>query len=245
MMQTARMSEESETVLSVRGEAQRTVEPDRLSLPGAVRVTAGTKADALRQVGLALAALTADLADLGGTALDATTMRWPLTWSVESTSTQPAHELDQATGQYVATGGVSAFAAVTVGVRAMELLDALSDVLARHDDLQLHDALWGVDDDNPAWPELRAEAIGAALRKGADYAAALGGTLVRVMHVADAGLLGGVADFGRGRPFWVEQQSGRGSGPGDAPSLTPMPQLMTAAIDARLLAAGVVLKARA
>lgn len=235
------MSDASETVLSVRGEAQRTVEPDLLSLPGAVRVTAGTKAEALRQVSAALAALTSDLAELGGTVLDATTMRSALTWSVESTSTQPAHELDPRTGQYVRSERVSAFATVTVGIRAMNLLEVLSDVLARHEDLQLHDALWGVDDDNPAWPKLRAEAIRAALRKGADYAAALGGTLVRVVHVADAGLLGSsVPEFSRGRASWVEQ-SGGGSGPGDAPSLTPVPQRLIAAIDARVLATGVVL----
>jgi uncharacterized protein YggE len=235
------MSEASETVLSVRGEAQRTVEPDRLTLPGAIRVTAGTKAEALRQVSAALVDLTADLAELGGTVLDATTMRSPLTWSVESTSTQPEQDVDRRTGQYTPTGRVSAFAAVVIGVRAMELLEAVSDVLARHEDLQLHDALWGVDDDNPAWPGLRAEAIQAALRKGADYAAALGGTLVRVEHVADAGLLsGGAMDFSRGRASWVEQ-SGGGRGPGDAPSLTPVPQQLIAVIDARVLATGVVL----
>ena len=239
------MSDEAETVLSVRGEAQRTVEPDRLSLLGSVRVTGETKAEALRQASAAVAALTSDLADLGGVVLATGTMRSPLTWSVDSTSTQPAHELDHATGQYVKTGRVSAIATVTVGVRDMELLDGLTDVLARHEDLQLHDSLWGVDEDNPAWPELRAEAIRAALRKGADYAAALGGRLSRVVHVADVGLLGGGADVGFGRASRLVTPSRSGGGPGDAPALTPVPQLMIAAIDARVLATGVVLDSQA
>ena len=241
------MSEATETVLSVRGEARQTVEPDRVSLLGAVRLTADTKAEALRQVSAALAALTADLAELGGTALTAKTLRAPVGWSVESTSTQPAHDVDRSTGQYVLTGQVSAYAAVTVAVRRMELLDAVGQVLARHEHLQLHDALWGVDDDNPAWPGLRAEAIQAALRKGADYAAALGGTLLRVVHVADAGLLGGDSSdfaFSHGRAAWTEQQSSRGGGPEDAPSLTPIPQVLVAVIDARVLATGVVLDDR-
>ncbi len=244
VVQDAWMSDAPETVLSVRGEAERTVDPDRLVLPGAVRLTAGTKEAALRHVSAALAALTTDLAELGGTVLDATTVRSRLTWSVESTSTQPAHEVDPRTGHLVRSDQVSAAASVTVAVRAMELLDTLSDVLARHEELHLHDALWGVDDDNPAWRELRAEAIQSALRKGADYATALGGTLQRVIHVADAGLLGSTAPgFSGARASWVEH-SGTGGGPGDAPSLTPVPQRLIATIDARLLATGVVLHDR-
>lgn len=52
-------------------------------------------------------------------------------------------------------------------------------------------ARWSVDDDNPDWALVRADAISAALFKGQDYASALGGSVVAVEHVADAGLLGG------------------------------------------------------
>ena len=38
---------------------------------------------------------------------------------------------------------------------------------------------------------MRADAVQAAIAKGRDYAAALGGTLRSVEHIADAGLLGG------------------------------------------------------
>jgi hypothetical protein len=48
-----------------------------------------------------------------------------------------------------------------------------------------------VDWDNPAWPDVRAGAIQAAIAKGHDYAAALGGSLRTVEQIADAGLLGG------------------------------------------------------
>jgi uncharacterized protein YggE len=48
-----------------------------------------------------------------------------------------------------------------------------------------------VDWDNPAWPQVRAAAISAAIGKARDYAAALGAALRHVEHIADAGLLGG------------------------------------------------------
>ena len=42
-----------------------------------------------------------------------------------------------------------------------------------------------------AWPQVRAAAIGAAMGKARDYAAALGATVRHVEHIADVGLLGG------------------------------------------------------
>lgn len=109
-------------------------------------------------------------------------------------------------------------------------------MLARHQDLQLHDTLWGSTTTTPHGRRCAPQAIRAALRKGADYAAALGGTLVRVVHVADAGLLSRSVPEVHGRASLVEQKSRGGSGPGDAPSLTPVPQRLIAAIDAGVLA---------
>ncbi len=60
---------------------------------------------------------------------------------------------------------------------------------------------WHVDWDNPAWPQVRAAAIGAAIHKARDYAAALGARLRQVEHIADAGLLGGdTVPYQPGRP---------------------------------------------
>lgn len=47
--------------------------------------------------------------------------------------------------------------------------------------------------DESAWAEVRAEAINAAIDKARDYAAALGGTITSIEHLADPGLLTGVA----------------------------------------------------
>ena len=83
---------------------------------------------------------------------------------------------------------------VMIGVRAFDLLDALGTALATHESFNVRDAGWHVDWDNPAWPQVRAAAIQAAIHKGHDYAAALGGSLHTVEHIADAGLLGGSGD---------------------------------------------------
>jgi uncharacterized protein YggE len=130
-------------------------------------------------------------------------------------------------------------------VRAFDLLDTVGAVLAAHEAVSVHQVSWDVDWDNPAWPDVRAAAIQAAIAKGRDYATALGGSLRDVQHIADAGLLGGdgapqgfasTSAMGRRRPS-------RAGGEPDAPSLDPVPQELTAVIEARFTADGVSLTA--
>ena len=102
---------------------------------------------------------------------------------------------------------------------------------------------WHVDWDNPGWHDVRAAAIQDAIGKGRDYAAALAGTLRGVQHIADAGLLGtdnAPPRFmgGAARAFSA------GGGEPDTPSLDPVPQELTAIIEARLTADGVSLPAQ-
>ena len=78
-----------------------------------------------------------------------------------------------------------------IGVRAFGPLDALGGVLAAYETVTVHEVTWHIDWDNPAWPGVRAAAVQAAITKGRDYAAALGGSLRGVEHIANAGLLGG------------------------------------------------------
>jgi hypothetical protein len=80
---------------------------------------------------------------------------------------------------------------VLISVRDFALLDGVGGLLTGRDEINVHSVSWSVDDDNPDWALVRAHAIQAALLKGQDYASALAGSVVRVEHVADAGLLGG------------------------------------------------------
>jgi uncharacterized protein YggE len=83
-----------------------------------------------------------------------------------------------------------------------------------------------------AWPQVRAAAIRAAIGKARDYAAALGATVHHVEHIADAGLLGSDT-----APYHtVHSMAFSASGGGDQPgtlALTPVPQELTATIEAR------------
>ena len=72
---------------------------------------------------------------------------------------------------------MTATVALRITVRDLDTLDDLSGVLAAHPSLNVHGVMWHVDWDNPAWPQVRAAAIGAAIRKARDYAAALGARL--------------------------------------------------------------------
>ena len=185
------MSDPARMLLSVRGEARQVVPPDSVTMTARVEVAQGSKAEAVRTAAANLDSLTADLAAYGGVALEVGTERHPLTWSAQSATTYPERAHDKRTGSHEPTGRVIAAVDVTITVRAFELLDPLGAVLAAHETVSVHQVSWDVDWDNPGWQEVRAAAIHAAIRKGRDYAAALGGSLRSVEHVADAGLLGG------------------------------------------------------
>lgn len=122
-------------------------------------------------------------------------------------------------------------------MRAFDLLDRLGGVLASHEAFGVHHVAWDVDPDNPSWPAVRAAAIGAAIDKGRDYATALGGSLNRVEHIADVGLLGG-----DGMTHGHASVAGRSlslhsaDGIAETPSLDPVPEELIAVIDARFIA---------
>ena len=131
------------------------------------------------------------------------------------------------------TGQVIATVALRVTVRDLAALEDLSGVLAAALSLNVHGVTWHVDWDNPAWPQVRAAAIGAAIGKARDYAAALGATVRHVEHIADAGLLGGdTAPYHTVQSLAFRKAYGRGEQP-ETPALTPVPQELIATIEAR------------
>jgi uncharacterized protein YggE len=221
-------------LLSVRAEARQLVAPDYAVVDGQIEHTAGSKVEAVRSVADSLDRLTADLAALGTVPFDEGAGRRPLTWSAHSAATHEEFYHDQQTGRMQRTGQVTATVALRVIVRDLHALDDLSGVLAVHPSLNVHGETWHVDWDNPAWPQVRAAAIGAAIRKARDYAAALGATLQHVEHIADAGLLGGDGDTAPYQPVRALAKAFAGSGdqPG-TPALTPVPQELIATIEAR------------
>jgi uncharacterized protein len=237
------MSDPAGLLLSVRGEARRMVPPDCAMVTAGIACLRGSKAEAVRAAAAELDSLTAGLAAQGGVALDAGTGRRPLTWSAQSATTHAERAYDDKTGRHQLTGRVTAAVAVVITVRAFGLLDALGAVLAAHEAVSVHHVDWQVDWDNPAWPDVRAAAIQAAISKGRDYAAALGGSLRTVEHIADAGLLGGDGAQPRFSGASPMRAAAAAGGESDAPSLDPVPQELVAIIEARFTAGGVSLTA--
>jgi|SRR5215475_7547654 len=235
------MNEAGSVLLSVRAEARQLVAPDYAVLDGHIEITAGSKAEAVQSVAVAVDRLTAELGALGGVPFDQESHRHALTWSAYSTGTHEERYHDKETGRAVRSGQVTATAALRLTVRDLDLLDALSRVLAAHHDLNQDSVTWHVDWDNPAWPQVRADAIRAAIGKARDYASALGAAIQHVEHVADAGLLGsetGGYDV-RHAPSRAMAAMGGSAGEPAGSVLTPVPQELVAIIDARVRATGV------
>jgi uncharacterized protein YggE len=231
------MNEPTTALLSVRGEARATVAPDFGVLNGVLRATRDTKPEALEVAAAGLSQLTSDLGSLGGVQLTVGAERRPLTWSAYSATTEMEHEHDEQTGRYGPTGRIVASVALHLVVRAFDLLDRLSGLLATHEALSVHHVAWDVDPDNPTWPQVRAAAIQAAIDKGRHYAGALGGSLNRVEHIADIGLLGGEGiPYGAVSLASARSSAGLAGGMPETPSLDPVPQELMAIIDARFVA---------
>jgi uncharacterized protein len=231
------MTESVLTVLSVRGDAQLEVPPDRATLNCSVRADDRDKAAVLRLVSARLDAVLADLRDLGGQPRAAADDRRPLTWLAHSATSRVETQWDHQREREIKTGRVVASVALRIEVRDFALMDRLGSLLARHDATEVSHVDWGVDADNPGWPEVRAAAIHAAIEKGRDYARALGGALQRIEHVADVGLLGGSDRHSAGVSYVQAASMSRGSrGEADAPSLDPEPQILHAEIEAQFSA---------
>lgn len=220
-------------MLSVRGEAQRTTAPDQACVFSTVSATSGSKSSAAAEMHAALSSILTDLAALGGEVLTAASTRAVLTWSIQSMQTHEEHDHDRVTGAHGPTGRHESSASLLVNVRNFSLVEGVAAALGGRDSVAIHSVSWSVDQDNAEWAVVRADAIHAALLKGQDYATALGGTVIRVDHVADAGLLGGDGSTGVFRHQNFALASGSS---GEDTSLDPVPQVLSATIEARFTA---------
>lgn len=215
--------------LSVRGEARVETGPDTADIHVEIRADERSRAAVLRTVAQRRDAVLHALRDLGGRAAEAGE-RVPLSWIVNAPTSYAERRWDDRKVETL-TGRDLATVAVRVRVRDFALLDAVEAALARHEAASITHVGWTVDQDNAAWRAVRTEAIEAALQRGRDYAAALGGTLERIEQIADAGLLGHSTE---GR-FVAAQAMSLSAGEGSS-GLVPTPQQLSAVIEARLVA---------
>lgn len=235
---------ENEVVISVRGEATATVDPDLATVHLGLSVTADNKSEASLQAGRLLEGAISGLAAMGGQARSAQTDKHPLTWATTSVSSHPEFKHDPGQGPMAPTGKTVAGAQMEVRVRDFELLPALQAVLDDHQHLQTYSVGWHVDPDNPAWRLVRTEAIKDAIIRGRDYANALGGELSGIQHLADTGLLAGADHSPAPRPLAGRPAGARRppTGGPQPPPLDPLPQVVSAIVEARFIAAGITLR---
>jgi uncharacterized protein YggE len=225
-------TDEAHTTISVRAEARRTVPPDQVQVFTTVQSVADTVAGAKAAADEQLGAVLEELVALGATAHSIETARAPFTWSHHSMHTHPERRDDKHTGEHGPTGRHVTSHALSIMVRDFDLVRDVETVLTSRDSVAVHRVVWTVDHDNGVWAQVRAEAIHAALLKGQDYATALGGRVIAVPQVADAGLLDGPHE----RSSAAYALGGGHRRDSDDASLEPEPQILTATIDARLTA---------
>jgi uncharacterized protein YggE len=113
--------------------------------------------------------------------------------------------------------------------RAGAVMRAFAELTDTVDGIELHGPSWRLDNDNPAYGEVQADAVGEALARARRYAVTLGGRLGTLIELADTGLL----DGGR---VMHEQAAFRGGGSGEGfetMDFTPVPVQISATVDAR------------
>lgn len=222
------MTESATAVLSVRGTATLEVEPDCATIDCGIRMIERDKQDALAGAARHLDSVRSELERLGGVARTSRAQRVPLSWLARTFSTRDEYSEN---GKRP-TGRIIAATNLTIEIRDFALMERVGSALAADPATQINGVNWSADDDNAGWQQVRAAAIAAAIQQGRDYAAALGGALLRIDQVADAGLL----DGGRPQHFYrAAAMSGRWEE--DAPpSLDPQPIELSTSIDVRLLA---------
>ncbi len=222
-------------LLSVRGDATETVDPDFGELHLHLTATGDEKAAASIEAGRLLDSVLTGLRTLGGVVRTRESTNESLTWMTTSVGSHREVGVDPATGGKGYSGRWFAGAQLVLRVRDFELLPPLQAVLDGHDGLMVQYVSWHVDRTNPAWPRIREAAIHDAIRRGRDYARAVGGELLRIEHIADVGLLGR-NDQAATAAFAGTARRMSSAGDPNAPRLDPVPQELTAVIEARFTA---------
>jgi uncharacterized protein len=224
------------TVISIRGDATIEVQPDLGTLHCELIAVEDDKPTALATAARHLDAVRSDLAGLGGVPRTSSEQRAPLSWLARSarTSMEYDHVHDRRSGRVIAEVDLR------IELRDVDLLNAVAEVLSAQPTVSIDFVSWSVDEDNPTWSDVRARAIDVAIQRGRDYAAALGGTLASIDHIADSGLLASAnvssESFGRRSAMSVSSGETKLSSGVETPTLDPDPISVSAVIEARFTA---------
>jgi uncharacterized protein YggE len=216
---------EPTTVLTVRGEAHVVIPPDEAEICCVVRSVPTDRFRSVTDVRAKLAKVTSLLHKWGAVPRTPETLRGDLTSLVCGLVVQEDRDdrTGQQTGRYRATTTIRVFARTFGGIET--LITALSAL----DGVEIVSVRWSVDRDHPGWARARTEAARAAIRSAHDYARVLGGALLSVEQLADAGLMD---------QFEPQERvmAARSAVAEAGFSLDPEPQQLSAVVEARFTA---------
>lgn len=128
---------------------------------------------------------------------------------------------------------------VRIVVKDFAVLGEMVTKLADADGRSVDGPYWSLRRDSTVYQQARTEAVSEALRRGHEYAEAVGSKLVELLELADTGLSGGNAPAPQGRAMYAMAAAAPGSASYDGPpalDLEPVRQSVYAAVEARFSA---------
>jgi uncharacterized protein len=200
--------------VAVHGVAERSVAPDSYNLVARVAVEAEQTQAAAEALTERFAALEATIAQLGHLNLE-----------VERTGVSMYED-----GKPLGSRGNTwhASRAMTLTGHDTSQVAEVAGALGRLPDVAIEGPQWQVEPDNPVHAEIQADAVREALARAQRYAAALGGTLGRLVELSDTGMGGG-----RAMRFAASAMD-MGGRPGlESMDFTPQPVEISAAVQGR------------
>ncbi|GAA2044620.1 hypothetical protein GCM10009839_55440 [Catenulispora yoronensis] len=128
---------------------------------------------------------------------------------------------------------------VRIVVKDFAVLGEMVTKLADGEGRAVDGPYWSLRRDSEVYQRARTEAVSEALRRGHEYAEAVGSTLVELLELADTGMSGGSAAHPQGRAVYAMAASAPGGAAYDGPpalDLEPVRQTVYAAVEARFSA---------
>jgi uncharacterized protein YggE len=206
------------TVVAVRGEATREVDPELAEFTVVVSARDKDRQTTLTRLRERVDALR-ELLDQHGEAIER-----------RETSGLHVHAEMAKKGERV-TAYVGSVV-TTVAVRDFAALGELLLTVANQDQTHVDGPRWSLHPDSPVYKEARRAAVAAAIARGKEYAEALGAQVVDLLELSDPGLIGEAVPLGLFQNFDMQAKS-RGAYSGAPLQLDPQRQRVRAAVEAR------------